>query len=344
MRKDAKVATRIEVANIQDYHNGCWNSGEAYAYDGFKSNKAFASDRANPVKIVVENGVEVMYAVRKDGELIPLSHIGIEFETECKGVLNRRVYAEILKRSLFPLFPDDLFKMQHDGSLGYDIDYWNCDSSDDFEQEVDRQCVGIECITQPMSKQFIRNHYKDFKAMYDDLFPALGISCSESGRCGMHVNVSNSLFGKTRKQQVEAIRKLHYFINRYFVFCCKLFKRDPEETGYCGQMYYDNAKTMSISGGGHGSSMNYTHFDAGRIEIRLVGGQENFNTFRNTMEAVFFLIGRMRTIAWEELDDFSKVFKGCNQYVYRRLKYCGLNSITLEKIFNTVKEEDLELI
>ena len=180
--------------------------------------------------------------------------------------------------------------------------------------------------------------------MYDELFPALNISCSDSGNCGMHVNVSNALFGKTRDKQIEAIRKLHYFINKNFGLSCRLFKRDIDRTDYCERMDYEHAKTMDIRGGSHGTCMNYSHFNSGRIEIRLVGGQPDFRSFRNTMETIFFLVDRMKSIKWEELDDMKKVFKGCNQYVAKRLQYCGIPYDVYQNILSNVKHEDLELV
>lgn len=335
MRNDSRTATRVEVASVQPYHGRNWDN-ERYAFEGFKSNKGFTSDRF--IELLTEGEI----LVRKDGK--PMNFIGLEIETECFGVLNERVFAEILKRTVFPLFPNDLFKMQHDGSLGYEPDYYSCDDADDMRVEMEKQSVGIECITQPMTKQFIRNHYKDFKAMFDTVFPALNISCAESGNCGMHVNISNGMFGDTVEKQTEAIRKLHYFINSNYEFCCSLFRRDHEHTGYCREMYYGNARNMDIAGGNHNSCMNYSHFDSGRIEIRLVGGQSSYTQFRNTMETVFFLVNRMKTVKWEELDNFVKVFRGCNQYVFKRIAATGcLSASSLDAIERNLKCEDLEL-
>ena len=214
--------------------------------------------------------------------------------------------------------------MQHDGSLG------------------GSGYIGIECITQVMKKSFIRNHYKDFKAMYE-YFKAFKFSATRSGHCGMHVNISNALFGKTREKQVEAIRKLHYFINKNYSFACKLLKRDENRTDYCGRMSYSNARTMDIAGGDHYVCMNYSHFNSGRIELRLVGGQKDYYTFRNTCETVFFLVDRVRTAKWEDLDDIAEFFKGCNQYVYKRLADCGLDMNTLATINSNIKYDDFEL-
>ena len=322
MRTDSRITPTVEISNVQSYHaRTSYGNRESYAFEGWSKRCWFNSDRSHPLD---EN------FNRMDGQ--PNNFIGLEIETELFGIAGYRQGAEILKRCVFSLFPADLFKMQHDGSLGVS-----------GRRDPANNAIGIECITQPMTKSFIRNHYKDFRAMYDIVFPALSISCAKSGNCGMHVNLSNALFGNTTEKQVEAIRKLHYFINKNFEFSCRMFKRDISSTGYCGRMDYSNAKTMSIGGGDHYHCLNYTHFDAGRIELRIVGGQENYYFFRNTMECVFFLIDRMKKIRWEDLDDMVKVFSGCNQYVVKRLIDCELPPEVFSAIESSAKHENLEL-
>lgn len=317
MRADSRNATRVNISSVHGYHEGGY--GESYAFAGFESNKYFASDR--PI-LLNEN------FLRPDGA--SLKGFGLEIETECWGIRNWRALADILMKVVFTVFPHDLFKLQHDSSLGV------CDSNND-------EALGVECITQVMTKAFIRNHYKDFYAMYDRYFDEFDFSCSRSGNCGMHVNVSNAVFGDTEEKQIEAIRKLHYFINKNYNFACKLFKRNPDRTYYCEQMYYADARAMGIRGGSHGTCMNYSHFRSGRIEIRLVGGQPDYNAFRNTMECIFFLCDRVRKISWEDLDDMVKVFDGCNQYVAKRLRYCGLDYSVYEAITRNVKPDNFEL-
>ena len=310
MRKEAKQNNSITLARVQGYHEGHYHGN--YAYQGFQSNKYFTSDRYIPL----DNDFN-----RPDGQ--PLQGFGLEIETECNGIVSDTVLAEVFDKIIFDHFPADLFKMQHDGSLG--------------------GRTSAECITQVMTKSFIRNHYKDFKSMYDLYFPSFSIKAdSASTRCGMHINISKACFGRTTEGQDKAIRKLYYIINKHFGFCCKLLYR-MGSTGYCGQMNYSNAKTMDLSsfGSDHYVCFNLGHYNEGRIELRLVGGQKNYACFRNTMESVFFLVDRVRSLNWADCDDLVKVFAGCNQYVFSRLTLCGLSDTQLEEIKATVKEEEL---
>ena len=330
MRKESRKLNNVTVGHVQSYHEGRRGDYESYAFEGFKSNKYFTSDRFIPLD---ENYKRI------DGK--PIKGVGIEVETECSGISNYAALADVLQKIIFREFPDDLFKLQHDSSLGVSGE---TDCYGDWEVHP---AIGVECISQIMTKQFVRNHYKDFQSMYDVYFRHFDFSCSRSGNCGMHVNVSNALFGDTVERQKDAIRKLHYFVNRNYDFACRLFARDTDYTDYCGEMYYGSkeyCKTMDIEGGSHGTCMNYSHFHVGRVEIRLVGGQSDFQTFRNTMESVFFIVDRMKKISWDDLDDMVKVFKGCNQYVAKRLRYCHLDSDVYNNILLNVMNENLELV
>jgi hypothetical protein len=317
MRKDRKTAKTATIASVQGYHGGNYH-GESYAFEGFQSNKYFTSDRF--IKLDEQFN-------RPDGK--PLCGYGLEIETECDGVSNTAVLAEVLHKIVFAHFPADLFKLQRDGSLGGHS--------------------SAECITQVMTREFIRNNYANFKLMYDTYFPAFRISAAGSN-CGMHCNISRAVFGATEKVQTEAVRKLYYIVNHHFDLMCALFNRNRRATGYCSRMRCDKdyCKTLDLGAQScsHGVSFNLGHWNSGRIEIRLVGGQRNFPAFRNTMESVFHLCAAVKRLSWADCDDVTKIFAGCNQYVYDRLKsFCRqAGTITDEQlatIRETVKREEL---
>lgn len=187
--------------------------------------------------------------------------------------------------------------------------------------------------------------------MFDHYFPAFGISAdSAHTHCGMHVNVSAALFGGSPEKIEDNVKKLLYVINRHFSFFAALFYRVGDTT-YCGRMpaYADKEAAKSADlhrfSNDHFICLNLSHFDAGRVEIRLVGGQKNFACFRNTLEAVFHLIDALHKTPWEKLDDLYSLFKGCNQYVFDRIAtYCRnagtIDAATVERIGATVKRAD----
>ena len=157
----------------------------------------------------------------------------------------------------------------------------------------------------------------------------------------MHVNISTSAFGRTKENQTEALKKLYYIINnQHYRLMARCFNRDLGHTGYCRPTCYDpltdNGWRNILSDGSHGNSMNYSHISQGRIEIRLVGGQSNYNCFRNTMEVVFHLVERVQTISKKDLDNVVEIFKGCNKYVYSRLERCKNEGYLSESDYNEI--------
>jgi hypothetical protein len=324
MRKESKVQQRVNIAGVQGYHSmGNESHTTNYAFRGFTGNWYFNSDRKEKTRIV--NGL----LVRTNGQ--PLSGFGLEVEVECTGTMNQTMLAECLEKVVFSKFKfgADMFKMQNDISLGGDSN--------------------AEIITQIMTKSRIRNDYSAWKVMFDNYFPAFGVKAdSYYTSCGMHVNVSNAIFGKTEEQQIEALRKLYYIVNKHYSLMCKALYRSPEKSRWCGRMDYNVARRLDVASmeNDHTKCLNYSHFREGRVEIRLVGGQRDYYGFRNTMETVFFLCDRVRSISWNDCENLVAIFKGCNQYVYKRLSTeCNafITPAGLQAIEQNVKPEDLEL-
>ena len=315
MRKEKQSADMtIDLTQRNSYHHGHYEGN--YAFNGFDCGRyAMVSDR----KVQLDENFN-----RVDGK--PNKFFGLEIETECSMITDADVLTNVMKFILQKNFPEGFFKYESDSSL--------------------HGSSSVECITLPATKEGIRNMYPAFKAMYDAM-PLFGVSCAASGNCGMHVNISNAVFGTTKKTQDEAIRKLYTFINRHFSLACALVSRPEDRTCYCQQMSVTNSTNMPLAGfmSSHGVCFNLGHYSEGRIELRLVGGQRNFECFRNTMEVVFHLCAAMKRVSWDSLDDIAAVFSGCNQAVYERLTRCyrlgHIPSAAMIDIRATVTQEDL---
>lgn len=310
MRKESRKTHDVNVAEVSGYHRG-----------NHENHLVFASDR--PINADRTYHLE-------DGSLP--SMYGLEVETQNWGISNQKIYANVLRSICFQTFHKDLWKIEEDGSLR-----GNSDSS-------------AECISQPMTKAYIRNHYRDFKAMYE-WFNNLGISCDGTGDCGMHVHISNTCFGREKKTQEEAIKKFIYIINKHYdLMRTAVYRRldNDGSTFYFARMNIEGIKNCDLSyfPNNHHACINIGHYDEGNIELRLVGGQKNFPCFRNTMEVVFHLVEASKRISWKDCDDIVKIFSGCNQYVYDRLKTFVhdanlISDYDLNSIFTSVKREQL---
>lgn len=314
MRNGTQKAREHTIARVDGYHHGDY---ENYC--------VFASDR--PLK------TNEYYTFFDDGKSVEKALFGFEVETQNWGITDQTIYANVLRDICFAPFHKDLWKIERDGSLVH-----GCDSS-------------AECITQPMTKAYIRNHYRDFRYMWEK-FGSLGVSADKTGCCGMHTHINKFCFGRDKKTQDEAIRKFLYIINKHYDLMVYLFYRNPSVTGYCPKMHkmtnkeYVKNVSLAYFNDDHYVCINMGHYNQGHIELRLVGGQKNYACFRNTVESVFHIIEACKSVSWSNLDDITKIFSGCNQYVFDRLKtYCFENGkITmeqLEEIKPTVIREEL---
>lgn len=312
MRREARQERQLNIAQVAGYHHG--NSQ-------YQKYGVFASDRMQET--------DSSYHLLKDGSLPAV--IGIEWESEVFGITNHTTYANLLRDVVFKIFPDNLWKIESDCTLG---------TRNREEVNEYGQAIGAECITQPMTKAFIRNQYCNFKAMYE-MCKAFGIDNAKTGHCGQHAHISLTCFGRSKAVQDEAIRKLFYIVNRHYDLICALLYRRADRQSWCGRMDYRQAWTMDLNymDGSHSNGCNYSHYRNGNIELRIPGGQKDYPCFRNTMESIFHLIEVSKTISRKDCDDIVKIFSGCNQHVFDRLRsYCyDRGTITVEQL-NAIRE------
>jgi hypothetical protein len=298
MKKTSKtkvvVSSSSRSSRVQQSYHSTSLYNVNYAFQGFESNKYFTSDRFIELN---------QHWLRSDGKA--LKGFGLEIEVECSKINDSNLLSIVLKDLILKQFPKDLYKFQRDGSLGGNS--------------------ATEIITQVMTKEFIRNHYPHFKAMWSD-FELFGIDAYTSGRCGMHCNISNALFGKSVEKLEDSIKKFYYIINKHYDLMKRVFFRNPNASeGYyrrmnCSSKDYVKHLNLSNADCSHGVCINLGHYNEGRIELRLVGGQKNYASFRNTMECVFHIVQKSQEISWKDLDDLSIIFNGCNKYVFDRIK------------------------
>lgn len=322
MRDNARAKKNTVVKTVARYHGS-----------RFASLKFFNSDRAfelNDNYTISENNTASALRIMKAGS--PIKSIGLEVELTCSTINNSTVLANVLDMVFSRCFPADFFRMEADGSL----------HSTTSESAA-------ECVTQTFSKAWMRNNYANFEAMFS-YFKDFGINSGDTC-CGMHTNIGLTNFGNTKEAQDTAIRKFWYMVaNNYDLM--KVLVRREGSTTYCSNVSTrskEDVKNMCLEGlpNDHYVCLNYSHYHQGRIEFRLVGGQKTYASFRNTMESVFALIEASKRLSWNDLDDITKIFEGCNQYVLSRLSLCVergvLEMSKYEAIESKSIEEDFEI-
>lgn len=301
MRKEKRIEKTPNITEMNGYH-GTRIEGERQANSFIGGAKYFASDRAKALR-----------------DVETAKGYGIEWEMTSRLSSNGTILATILNSEFSRHLPENFFKFEYDGT------------------------VDIECVSQIGTKAFFRNHYRDFKVIYKYLQTIqTGPNFGDSS-CGMHVNISIANFGKDTATQRANIMKIHNWINgneSNYRFACAMLHRDTSRTRYCGRM---QANVLNDCGS-HGYSMNYAHMSEGRasrVEIRLVGAQKTYGAFRNTMEVVFWLVKQSKELSADAWNDPVKLWSGCNQYVFDRLKDHFADAEKLEVIRQNVKREEL---
>jgi len=280
MRREAREERDVTIHQVEHYHHGT-----------YEKRRVFASDRPNDAtrdyRLVKDNSLPAMY--------------GIELETEAFGITSSTTYANLLKQVCFQHFHNDLWKVESDISLrGAD--------------------VAAECITQPMTRAFIRNNYRNFQAMYE-MFSAFGIDNARTGDCGQHCHISATCFGRTPGTQNDAIRRFFFIVMRYFKTVCTMTCRNVSNTHYCQRAMPSLAYEMRLDDQfDHYCAVNLSHYSRGDIEFRVPGGQPDFESFRATLETVFQLVDAAKNLTREQCNDIRNVFRGCNQYVLDALR------------------------
>ena len=317
MRDNAKAKKNTVVKTVASYHRS-----------RFQSLKFFNSDRAfelNDNYTISENNTASALRIMKVNS--PIKSYGLEVELTCSTINNSTVLANVLDMVFTRCFPADLFRMEADGSL-----YSRTSQS------------SAECVTQTFSKGWMRNNYAGFEAMFS-YFKDFGINSGDTC-CGMHTNIGLTNFGNTKEVQDEAIRKFWYMVANNYDFMKVLVRRDGETT-YCSNVRTrskSDVRSMDLESlpNDHGVCLNYSHYRQGRIEFRLVGGQKNYASFRNTMESVFQLVEASKRLSWNEVDDITKIFEGCNQYVLSRLALCVERGVMAQNTYEAIASKSIE--
>lgn len=301
MRDKNKKTIAHEAIRVSGYHSGTRNGyTEAAGNCGFSGGLFFyASDRRH----AVAPGYEPSETMKARG--LRVSGYGLEVEM-VNPAISGDVLANVTKSYVFGAFDSALWKFESDCT------------------------VDLECISQVMSHEFIRNNY----AAFHQLFKRLAIcgGTTDDPRVGMHINISLSQFGRTSEAARTAAAAFWALMSRPewdALFCAATNRRESART-YCGRVTSEEYDTSNS----HGRALNYSHIDegSGRVEFRFVAGQRDFRGFRDTMELIFFAVKRIKSIKNPLTVTPAQFFRGCNKYVVSALRRVDLTPAELREI------------
>ncbi len=283
-----------ELLHIDDAY---WRDadGEYYCRDCYREHGHIREYHNNP---------DIHYHYADDEDHDHRCFIGCEIETEC-GDLDERV--QITHR--WGNDEEDIYQM-HDGSL---------DSS------------GIECITQPMSKEYFDSF--DFERWMDALTDA-GARSHDTSDCGLHVHLSREwLKTDNRDEQAVLVGRMKQFISDNQIMVERFCRRSSNH--WCDyQSSYDrdykndltkdekaDAHKKNAKCGDRYQSVNNNNYNT--IEFRMFRGTLNANTFRASVEFCLRLVDYVLTKEdgtenWYDFLSYKPLPKSMETYLKQR--------------------------
>lgn len=238
--------------------------------------------------------------------------IGFELEVDCEDVRDdNNSVAEGLCSACD--LEDNEMRYANDGSLNY----------------------GFECISQPHTVKDFWKKQDKWRLMLKYLLQH-GYRSHDPNTCGLHVHVSRGMFGKTEKEQNDAIAKVYTFFDdnwddlvkvsrrTNFNFCDKN-KLQPSEYAYVQEgstTKYKQWKKRCKLSGGHYVALNNSNRNT--FEYRLGRGTLNTWSFFSWIDLVITITKNARriTVGKVESNDLVSWLGGISEstarYIYKR--------------------------
>lgn len=148
----------------------------------------------------------------------------------------------------------------------------------------------------------------------------------DNGRCGLHFHISREAFGSTQEKQARAIAKLLRFFDTYYTDILKVSRRTAEGAERWAARYCcaDIEEAREYATGkkyaGRYCAVNLTNRHT--IEIRIMRGTLNINTFLACADFVWRIALNSKKIRWKDVDNAGAWLDGMKpatlDYIKRR--------------------------
>lgn len=151
-----------------------------------------------------------------------------------------------------------------------------------------------------------------------------GFSSHDAGTCGLHFHFSRLMFGDDEDTQDDNIAKLVQFFEFYWDDIVKVSRREGNQLRWCNKKGYVSKKRIKDyvkeKYGGHDEAINNSNRDT--VEIRVMRGTLNIDTFNASLDFLLTLIKNACRIGWDEVSEADEMLKGIKSetadYLLRR--------------------------
>lgn len=139
-----------------------------------------------------------------------------------------------------------------------------------------------------------------------------GFSSHDAGTCGLHFHFSRLMFGDDEETQDDNIAKLMQFFEFYWDDIVKVSRREGNQLRWCGRKGYVSKKRIKKyvkdKCGGHDEAINNANTHT--VEIRVMRGTLNYETFKASLDFLVTLIKNACRIGWDEVCEAEEMLKG----------------------------------
>jgi hypothetical protein len=189
-----------------------------------------------------------------------------------------------------------------------------------FERDGSLQ-YGFEIITQPHTEEAMRAlNWRDILHACHEY----GYTSHDNGNCGLHVHISREIFGADEVEQNNNIAKLIYFYDVNYDDIVKISRREYRDAVHWADRYDIDTRKQAVDIVANGASRYHAVNITNRatVEIRIMRGTLNFDTFNACTDFVQTIAKNARKIRWRDIDDRVKWLRGIDkntrEYIQKR--------------------------
>ena len=171
---------------------------------------------------------------------------------------------------------------------------------------------GFEIITQPHTEDAMRAF------PWAELLNACkryGYTSHDNGRCGLHIHLSREVFGSTLREQENNIAKMLLFYDCFYSEIVRFSRRDMSDALHWAGKYEVDTKKRALEIVRY-DAYNFSRYkavnltNAHTVEIRIMRGTLNIDTFNACIDFVVRVAKNARKIKWADVHDVNKWFNG----------------------------------
>ena len=183
---------------------------------------------------------------------------------------------------------------------------------------------GFEIISEPHTPRSLINDI-DWKAIFRAGIEN-GYSSHDIGTCGLHVHIGRNFFGSDSAARIRNISKMIYFYERWFPEVVNFSRRREDQISSWASRYgctnIDDCVKVTKDDAWNGRYHVVNLCNRNTVEIRVMRGTLNYDTFVATIDFVTRIARNAKKISYKNIDSLAAWLDGMApetlEYMHRR--------------------------